>query len=165
MADKKSVVVRCKLKWSYLRRKNDMSQKYQLDCTELDAKAVKALKAIGLVARQGKDKKTPDPDSGWFVTPKSMREPMVVDSGLNTVPDEIADAVGNGTVADVEIDAYSAPKADGGVAPGLLGVKIVELVAYTNSSSLEAEDGGFTVPVASTALAGGPTGADDDVPF
>jgi len=163
MADKKSVVVRCKLKWSYLRRKNDMSKKYQLDCTELDAKAVKALKAIGLVARHGKDKKSPDPDAGWFVTPKSMREPMVVDSGLNTVPDEIADAVGNGTVADVEVDAYSAPKAEGGVAPGLLGVKIVELIAYKNSSSLEAEAGGFTVPAAS--LADGPTGTDDDVPF
>ena len=75
----------------------------------------------------------------------------------------VADAVGNGTVADVEVDAYSAPKAEGGVAPGLLGVKIVELIAYTNSSSLEAEAGGFTVPAAS--LADGPTGTDDDVPF
>tara|TARA_R110000824_G_scaffold125134_3_gene284057 strand:- start:4165 stop:4689 length:525 start_codon:yes stop_codon:yes gene_type:complete len=160
-----SVVVKCKLKWAYLRKLNDMSQRYQVDCTSLDADGVKALESIGLSVRHGDDKKKPDPEAGFFITPKcTTRPPRVVDSDLNTIPDDIVDKIGNGSEAEVEIRAYIAPKADSGKAPGLQGLKLTKLVEFVETSAFSPTDG-YTVP--ETALAGGPTKAEenDDVPF
>ena len=160
-----SVVVRCKLKWPYLRKLNEMSQRYQVDCTDLDKDGVKAIESLGLTIRRGEDKKKPDPEAGAFITPKcTSRPPRVVDSGLNMIPDAIVDKIGNGSVAEVEIRAYPAPKADSGIAPGLQGIKLLEMVEYEDQSAFTASPG-YTVPA--DALASGPTqpNENDDVPF
>ena len=150
-SDDRQVQITGKLKWANLAKTNDMSGKFQVDVTELSAADVKALKSIGIVARDGKDKEKPDPEAGMYITPKAGRMVTVVDSKLNPLSLSDIESIGNGTLAQVSVRAYDYTyKGKSGVGAGLQGVKIKEMVEYSGASMFEADESGYVASASST---------------
>ena len=64
MNDTQRVKIKADVMWAYLNRKNEMSDRYQVDLCNLSDGAVSALESMGLTVNQ-KDGK------GYFITCKS----------------------------------------------------------------------------------------------
>lgn len=127
---------------------------------QIDEKTAKELKALRVPVSDTTYKKDSDEVSvpGPFVRLTTSRKPEVVDAKTQSVPETIL--IGNGSKVKVEANIFTYPpksKGQTGVAAGLKGVQVLELVEYQGKSSFEEEEG-FTVGTSSTE-------DDDEVPF
>tara|TARA_R110000751_G_scaffold263059_2_gene362386 strand:+ start:9320 stop:9793 length:474 start_codon:yes stop_codon:yes gene_type:complete len=141
-------VVSGTLYWPFLKRYNPMKEgKYTVDLGNLDKKAVKQLEDMGLTVKtdQPKDGK---PDRGKFIILKTGYPCKVVDKQRRDVDGDI---VGNGTVANVRVTAYSYPKGPtwaAGTSGGFNAIQVTNLVEFTRGGGMDdfdfdADDEGF----------------------
>jgi hypothetical protein len=140
----------CTLYWAHLEEPNKKSNKFQVNCTNLSKDDEKALKALGVNVTDGKEKGKAE--MGMYVIAKATKKVHVVDSKRNTIED--CSNIGNGTKANVFINAYPYPDHGNGagVGCGLQSVQITQLEEYSRGGVFEEEEG-YTVPQA------------DNVPF
>lgn len=115
------VPISATLYWPFLDKRNDMSDKYQVDLGNLSEKAVNALEMLGISVRNKGD------DRGDYITVKSTYpiEPEFagdpIDSGL----------IGNGSKASAAITPYDWQfKGKSGRSPSLKKLRITEVVVY-----------------------------------
>jgi hypothetical protein len=148
-----SGIVKGTLFWAFLAKHNPMKPgKYTVDLGNLDKEAVAALKKLGLAHRVKEDKpkdgyraegdkfvsddedKPDKPNRGTFITLQSGFKPTVVNNFKQEVDPEI---VGNGTVADVMVNAYEwVFKGTKGVSGGFNAVVVRDLVSFGGTGSL-----------------------------
>tara|TARA_B100000586_G_scaffold268666_1_gene245721 strand:- start:1927 stop:2388 length:462 start_codon:yes stop_codon:yes gene_type:complete len=129
----------CTLYWAYLEAPSPKSNKHQVNCCNLSKDDQKTLKALGLTVNDGKEKG--HAEYGMFVVAKATRPVLVVDAKKNTMKN--TGSIGNGTIANVNINAYSYPDHGNGagVACGLQAVQIIDLVEYTPGGGFDIEEG------------------------
>ncbi len=115
------VPIAATLYWPFLDKRNEMSDKYQVDLGNLSEKAVNALEMLGVSVRNKGD------DRGDYITVKSEYpiEPEFagdpVDSGL----------IGNGSKASAAISTYDWQfKGKSGRSPSLKKLRITEVAVY-----------------------------------
>jgi len=153
--DKKThVIKKTKLYWANLHEVNQYSEKYQVNCTNLSKDDEKVLKGMGVPVKDGKE--SGKPEMGMYIVAKANRPVMVVDSMKNTVAD--ASKIGNGTIANVSINAYDYdhPTGGKGTGCGLQAVQVVELVEYSKTGMFEEVEGGYTNKEAAEATEASP---------
>ena len=119
--------IKAQIMWAFLERQHELSDKYQLDLTNLSDKAVEALEEMGITANFKDDK-------GHYITCKSTRP--IHASGVDG--DSLRDVkIGNGTLCTAVISPYSWTfKNKSGVSPNISNLVITDLVEY------EDDDGG-----------------------
>ena len=113
------------LMWASLDTKNSMSEKYQVDLTNLSPENVERLHGLGLAVKTRPDK----PEKGAFITPKSLF-PIVA---LDKRKQPIKASVGNGTKANVLVSYYIPKRKPLGApdrSPTILELVITELTEY-----------------------------------
>lgn len=121
MTDTQRVKIKADVMWAYLDRKNEMSNKYQLDLCNLSDAAVKALESMGLSVRQKEDK-------GFFITCKSNNPIKAFDRSGN---DMDGVSIGNGSKAVAMVGFYEwSWKNKQGVSPSLKKLVIEDLVSF-----------------------------------
>jgi hypothetical protein len=137
MSDAKPVTVKATVMWCNHNKLNEMSNKYQLELTNLSENAVKALESLGLEVRKREDK----PEKGFYITCKSVRQ---MDKIFDKTGASLIDvAIGNGSTGTAVVGTYEwAFKNKKGLSASLIKMTIDNLVAY------DAED----APVAEEAL-------------
>jgi hypothetical protein len=147
MSEVEQAVVDGTLEWAHLTpgKPNDMSGKYQVDVCNLTAKAVKALKDIGLTIQDGKNKGKPE--KGHYITPKATKPVTIVDSKRNPFTGE--ERIGNGTTARVAVRAFAYNfKGKDGIGAGLQALQILDLKEYNPAAMFSEEEGYESEPVA-----------------
>lgn len=119
----KPVPVSATLFWANLSTQNAMSNKYQVDMSQLSDAAVQALEERGIGVRNKQD------DRGNFITVKS-NHPI---KAYNTHGDEISCLVGNGSQAKAVIGHYDwvNPQGKQGRSASCMKMVITELNEYT----------------------------------
>ena len=137
MSDAKPVTVKATVMWCNHNKINEMSEKYQLELTNLSDNAVKALEGIGLEVRKREDK----PEKGFYITCKSVRQ---MDKIFDKTGASLIDvAIGNGSTGTAIVGTYDwSFKNKKGLSASLIKMTIDNLVAY------DAED----APVTEEAL-------------
>ena len=137
MSDAKPVTVKATVMWCNHNKVNEMSDKYQLELTNLSDNAVKALEGIGLEVRKREDK----PEKGFYITCKSVRQ---MDKIFDKTGASLIDvAIGNGSTGTAVVGTYDwSFKNKKGLSASLIKMTIDNLVAY------DAED----TPVTEEAL-------------
>jgi len=137
MSDAKTVTIKATVMWCNHNKVNEMSEKYQLELTNLSDNAVKALEGIGLEVRKREDK----PEKGFYITCKSVRQ---MDKIFDKTGASLIDvAIGNGSTGTAVVGTYDwAFKNKKGLSASLIKMTIDNLVAY------DAED----TPVTEEAL-------------
>lgn len=115
-----------KLWWPFLAKKNELAEKYTVDISQLSKAHIKAIKKLGLSERV----RTKEDDRDMFMTCKSNFPPKVMD---NNKVDVDPLNVGNGTVADVKVQAYDGKYP--GLFAGIAAIKITDLVEYDRNSN------------------------------
>jgi len=137
MSDAKPVTIKATVMWCNHNKLNEMSNKYQLELTNLSENAVKALEGIGLEVRKREDK----PEKGFYITCKSVRQ---MDKIFDKTGASLIDvAIGNGSTGTAVVGTYDwAFKNKKGLSASLIKMTIDNLVAY------DAED----TPVTEEAL-------------
>jgi len=110
--------------------------KYTVDLGNLDKKACKTLKDMGLTVKtdQPKDGK---PDRGKFIILKTGYPPKVVSKNRQDVDGDI---VGNGTEANVRVTAYHYPKGPtwaAGTSGGFNAIQVTNLVEFTRGGGMD----------------------------
>jgi hypothetical protein len=137
MSDAKPVTVKATVMWCNHNKINEMSEKYQLELTNLSDNAVKALEGIGLEVRKREDK----PEKGFYITCKSVRQ---MDKIFDKTGASLIDvAIGNGSTGTAVVGTYDwSFKNKKGLSASLIKMTIDNLVAY------DAED----TPVTEEAL-------------
>ena len=137
MSDAKPVTLKATVMWCNHNKVNEMSEKYQLELTNLSDNAVKALEGIGLEVRKREDK----PEKGFYITCKSVRQ---MDKIFDKTGASLIDvAIGNGSTGTAVVGTYDwAFKNKKGLSASLIKMTIDNLVAY------DAED----TPVTEEAL-------------
>ncbi|CAB4166037.1 hypothetical protein UFOVP837_3 [uncultured Caudovirales phage] len=137
MSDAKPVTVKATVMWCNHNKLNEMSNKYQLELTNLSDNAVKALEGIGLEVRKREDK----PEKGFYITCKSVRQ---MDKIFDKTGASLIDvAIGNGSTGTAVVGTYDwSFKNKKGLSASLIKMTIDNLVAY------DAED----TPVTEEAL-------------
>ena len=137
MSDAKPVTVKATVMWCNHNKVNEMSEKYQLELTNLSDNAVKALEGIGLEVRKREDK----PEKGFYITCKSVRQ---MDKIFDKTGASLIDvAIGNGSTGTAIVGTYDwSFKNKKGLSASLIKMTIDNLVAY------DAED----TPVTEEAL-------------
>jgi hypothetical protein len=128
----KFATINATVMWAFLNRRNDMSNKYQVDLCNLSADDATALGELGIDVKQNPNK----PDKGRFITCKSEYEIVPLDKDGNTI-DAI---IGNGTRAKAVIGTYRWTfKNRSGVSPSLAKLVITDLKEYSPTKEEEAE--------------------------
>ena len=112
------------LYWPFLTKKNELAGKYTVDISALTKEHIKAISNLGLDERV----RSKDDDRGMFITCKSNFPPKVMDKAKGVVDGSI---VGNGTTADVKVQAYDGKYP--GLFAGIAAIKVKELVEYNNN--------------------------------
>lgn len=137
MSDAKPVTIKATVMWCNHNKVNEMSEKYQLELTNLSDNAVKALEGIGLEVRKREDK----PEKGFYITCKSVRQ---MDKIFDKTGASLIDvAIGNGSTGTAIVGTYDwSFKNKKGLSASLIKMTIDNLVAY------DAED----TPVTEEAL-------------
>jgi stalled ribosome alternative rescue factor ArfA len=137
MSDAKPVTIKATVMWCNHNKVNEMSEKYQLELTNLSDNAVKALEGIGLEVRKREDK----PEKGFYITCKSVRQ---MDKIFDKTGASLIDvAIGNGSTGTAVVGTYDwSFKNKKGLSASLIKMTIDNLVAY------DAED----TPVTEEAL-------------
>ncbi len=137
MSDAKPVTVKATVMWCNHNKLNEMSNKYQLELTNLSENAVKALESLGLEVRKREDK----PEKGFYIICKSVHQ---MDKIFDKTGASLIDvAIGNGSTGTAVVGTYEwAFKNKKGLSASLIKMTIDNLVAY------DAED----TPVTEEAL-------------
>ena len=121
MTDTQRVKIKADVMWAYLDRKNEMSNKYQVDLCNLSDSAVSALESMGLTVNQ-KDEK------GYYITCKSNNPIRAYDSNGELLE---GIGVGNGSQAIALVGFYDwSWKAKSGRSASLKKLAITDLVSY-----------------------------------
>lgn len=118
------------LMWANLDVVNDMSQKFQVDLTNLSPENVEKIASLGLKVRTRADK----PEKGAFITCKSTFPIVAIDR--DSAPIKVK--VGNGSKANVLLGYYIPKKKPPGGpdrCPTILKLKVTDLVAFENDNS------------------------------
>lgn len=147
--DFQSAVIKAKLEWANFADVNDLSGKFQVDCTQLNEDDAEKLRTIGLTPKVCDNEEY---NRGVYITPKSnmKAEEWRKDEddlrwfGVTYVdkrPIEDLRIVGNGTEAYVRISAvpYTFKKKDG-ITPSLELVVITKMVEYNGAEDSEIYD-------------------------
>jgi hypothetical protein len=133
------MIVRGKAMWPFLYERNDLSQKYQVDICNIDAKTVKQLEAVGIDVKTGEGDKA---DKGRFIIAKSAKYPPKVVDRSGDVMDETV-LIGNGSGIKASIRPYEWNfKGKAGVSAGLNSLMVTSLIEYGGLDELDPEDGG-----------------------
>lgn len=144
--------------WAHVRKKNELSNKFQLNLKVSDRDA-KKLKELGVPVhselKAGKQEDGSDNVlEGNFVVLKSDFEPDVVDSKKHKLPRSLD--LGNGTKANIATHSFDWTfKKKKGTSLGLDGVQVLELVEFNRRTALDAfaeEDGYETIESAEEEL-------------
>ena len=135
MSDAKPVTVKATVMWCNHNKINEMSEKYQLELTNLSDNAVKALEGIGLEVRKREDK----PEKGFYITCKSVRQ---MDKIFDKTGASLIDvAIGNGSSGTAVVGTYEwAFKNKKGLSASLIKMTIDNLVAYDAEDSPVTEE-------------------------
>jgi stalled ribosome alternative rescue factor ArfA len=135
MSDAKPVTVKATVMWCNHNKINEMSEKYQLELTNLSDNAVKALESIGLEVRKREDK----PEKGFYITCKSVRQ---MDKIFDKTGASLIDvAIGNGSTGTAVVGTYEwAFKNKKGLSASLIKMTIDNLVAYDAEDSPVTEE-------------------------
>ena len=135
MSDAKPVTVKATVMWCNHNKINEMSEKYQLELTNLSDNAVKALEGIGLEVRKREDK----PEKGFYITCKSVRQ---MDKIFDKTGASLIDvAIGNGSTGTAVVGTYDwAFKNKKGLSASLIKMTIDNLVAYDAEDSPVTEE-------------------------
>jgi hypothetical protein len=132
--EKKAIKIKADVFWCQHNKVNDMSGKFQLNLCNLSDAAVEALEDMGISVQTGEDKKA---DMGKYITCKSEKAIRVFD----TDNDEITEAIGNGSKGKALVSTYSwTYKNKKGISPSLKKLVITDLVEYSASSGIDAND-------------------------
>jgi hypothetical protein len=135
MSDAKPVTVKATVMWCNHNKLNEMSNKYQLELTNLSENAVKALESLGLEVRKREDK----PEKGFYITCKSVRQ---MDKIFDKTGASLIDvAIGNGSSGTAVVGTYEwAFKNKKGLSASLIKMTIDNLVAYDAEDSPVTEE-------------------------
>lgn len=129
----KAIKIKADVMWAFLDRKNEMSDKYQVDLCNLSPAAVGALEDMGLTVNSKEGK-------GFFITCKSNNPIRAYDEAGKEITGV---QVGNGSEAVSVISTYEWTwKNKAGVSPSLRKLTITNLEAYSEGEeeALEVED-------------------------
>ena len=124
------VKIKAEVMWAFLDKKNDMSEKYQLDLCKLSPGAVGALEDMGLGVTAKEDK-------GFYITCKS-NNPIRL---YNTAGHEIDNSnIGNGSEVVAVVGSYEWTfKNKEGVSPALKKLVVTNLVEYNADGGEEVD--------------------------
>ncbi len=118
-----NVVVKGTAFWAQLEQVNQYSNKYQVDISNLSAKAVEALQEMGITVKNKGD------DRGFFITCKSTY-PITAQSAQGDSMEGIAIGNGSGITAVVSAYSWTSPQGKKGVSPNLKKLVVNDLVVY-----------------------------------
>jgi len=114
-------VIKAKLRWANVNEvtgPNSMSNKFQVDITEMSKEAVEKLKFFNVEPREK--------EGVTFVTAKSNRPVLVLDKNKEPLTQV---RLGNGTLANVQVRPYEWEfKGKKGVGLGLQKIQVIDLV-------------------------------------
>lgn len=128
MENAQRVKIKADIMWAYLDRKNDMSQKYQVDLCNLSDSAVSALESMGLTAGQKEGK-------GFYITCKSNNPIRAYDANGELIE---GIGVGNGSQSVALVSFYDWKwKNKEGRSPSLKKLVVTELVSFEGDVSEE----------------------------
>ena len=117
--------------WAFLERKNEMSDKYQLDLCNLSPAATQALKDLGVDVKHRDDK-------GDFITCKSSNPIIPLNKDGHSLEGV---SVGNGSKAIAVIGTYNWTfRNKEGVSPSLRKLVITDLVTYEDPEQVTVDD-------------------------
>ena len=129
----KPIKMEAESQWAFLNKKSEMSDRYQVDLTNLSEKAVAALEEVGIKALNREDK----PEKGWYITVKSINEIKAFDSAGK----QITDLIANGSRATAYIKPYEWKfQSRKGISPSLHRLVVTDLKVYNGSSAELEED-------------------------
>ena len=121
------------IQWAFLNKKSELSDRYQVDLTNLSDRAVAALEEVGIKPMQRDDK----PEKGWYITVKSSNEIRAFDLEGN----QITDLVANGSKAIAYVKPYEWKfQSRKGISPSLHRLVVTDLKVYNGSSAELEED-------------------------
>lgn len=123
------------LMWASLDTKNTMSDKYQVDLTNLSPDNVERIRGLGLAVKNRDDR----PEKGFFITCKSTFPIIPMDKNGAIVKG----TVGNGTKADVLLSYYIPKRRPPGAperSPSLAKLVITDMVEFIPNAVAE-DDG------------------------
>ena len=119
--DIKPVKVDATVMWAFLRKRNEMSGKYQVDLCNLTDGDAAALEQLGVVVKENVNK----PEKGKYITCKSANYEI---DAYDTHGNPIKEEVGNGSKARALIGVYEWKfKGKKGVSPSLKKLVITDL--------------------------------------
>jgi hypothetical protein len=120
------VTIKATVYWAQLKKKNDLSGKYQVDLGNLSDAAVEAIEGLGVTVHNKGD------DKGHYITCKSANTMRAYDNdGI-----EIDADIGNGSKAVAVVGYFDwSFRNKSGRSPNLKRLKITELVEYTNDDA------------------------------
>jgi hypothetical protein len=114
--------------WSNLHHVNEMSGKYQVDLSNLSAKAIEELAKDGITASESS--KAGD-ERGVYITCKSTYPILAYYEDGSEVPSNIQ--IGNGSLAVATIKPYEWNfKGKTGVSPTIVRLTVTKLIEYGN---------------------------------
>jgi hypothetical protein len=129
MNDTQRVKIKADVMWAFLDRKNDMSDKYQVDLCNLSDGAVSALESMGLAVSQKEGK-------GYYITCKSKNPIRAYDKSGEELE---GISIGNGSQAVALVSFYDwVFKNKEGRSPSLKKLVITELVSYDDGGEAPA---------------------------
>jgi hypothetical protein len=129
----KPIKLTAEIQWAFLNKKSELSDRYQVDLTNLSDRAVAALEEVGIKPMQRDDK----PEKGWYITVKSSNEIRAFDLEGN----QITDLVANGSKAIAYVKPYEWKfQSRKGISPSLTRLTITDLKVYNGGESQELEE-------------------------
>ena len=129
MNDTSKVKIKADIMWAYMDRKNEMSNKYQVDLCNLSDSAVSALESMGLAVGQKEGK-------GYFITCKSNNAIRAYDRNGEVIE---GIGIGNGSQSVALVGFYDWNwKNKAGRSPSLKKLVVTELVSFEGDASDEA---------------------------
>lgn len=121
-----SLKVKAEIKWAFLNKPNEMSERYQVDLCNLSAGAVKALESLGVEVKHKEG-------NGHYITCKSKNPIKAFDDGGAMLDSNVV--VGNGSKANVLLSTYEWTfKGKKGVSPSLKRLVVTDLIEYGGGS-------------------------------
>lgn len=119
-----SVKLKCDIYWCQHNKKNEMSDKFQINLCNLSDAAVEALEKLGIEVKVGVDGKA---DMGRYIVVKSSNPIKVYDAE----GDEITEQIGNGSKAKAVVNSYEWKyKNKAGISPSLKKIVVTDLVEF-----------------------------------
>jgi len=120
--------------WPNLFEVNKLSQKFQVDLSNLTEDQIEKIESTGVQI------KSKDDDRGFFVTCKSKYEITPYDKNGDALSRSVL--VGNGSRADIMCKPYAwkGPTGNSGVSLGIVKMVVTDLNQYVPEENAEAEE-------------------------